>query len=528
MNIEEGQVIANRYILQKEVGRGGMSIVYAGFDNVLKREVAIKLLYPQLVSDHGLIQRFFNEARIIARLNYRSIVSLYDISQHNNVPFIVLEYVHGYDLRQMYHNLFKEGKRVSVEVALVVAFIVCDAIAHAHSMNIIHRDIKPENVLISNEGVIKITDFGLAHLLTDSRITMTGAAIGSPEFMSPEHINSKNIDKTSDVFSLGSLIYWLISGRSPFYADNTMSILNNITRNRYPAIESLVPDVDDWVRDMINKCLHPLPEERYHDAGELSQVLYDGISKFIKEPYVTFAVFTTSPEQVEHELLKQHNAVRYTEASTYIRANNLEKALSIIRVMLETKEGSLDAIRLMKGLKKKRYIRWGINILEFIIMFLLLIIVAQEEYIEVPQSLSSAKKYTVANNINTNKEATHINQEIKKSITTHVKRKPVKSFSHPMVQQPALNHTEKEISSLTDKMPAQQPAQGTLEIITYPWAMVFIDDKYIGETPRFKSISLPAGEHKIYLMNPYLKPYTEIIKILPDRTITKRIDLSKF
>jgi len=528
MNIEQGQIIADRYLLKNELGRGGMSIVYLGADTILKRDVAIKLLYPQLVYDQGLIQRFLNEARIIANLNYKSIVSLYDISQHNNIPFIVLEYINGYDLRQMFNNLYKQGKHVSVEIALVIAFIVCDAIAHAHSMDIIHRDIKPENVLISNEGLIKITDFGLAHLLTDSRITMTGTAIGSPEFMSPEHINSKDVDKRSDVFSLGSLIYWLISGRSPFYADNTMSILNNIARNYYPPIESLKPEVDDWIKEVVNKCLSQMPEKRYSDAGELRDVLYSGISKFINEPYTTFKVFTSSPEQIEQELLKQHNAVRYTEALSYMRSNNLEKALSVISVMMETKTGSEDAARLMKSLRKKRYVRLWINIVEFIVMFFLLMIIAQDEYIQSPQLLPSGKQIeTNKPVINTN--VSNTSREIGKTIVPNANKKVVKPVSQSYKRKPKKNLLENKNENITLNIIQHQTAeQGTLEIITYPWAMVFIDDKYVGETPRFKNISLPAGEHKIYLMNPYLKPYTEKIEIVPGKTITKRISLSKF
>ncbi|MGB9735006.1 MAG: protein kinase domain-containing protein [bacterium] len=529
MDIEQGQLIANRYVLQKELGRGGMAIVYTGVDTVLNRNVAIKILYPQFASDNNLIQRFFNEARIIARLNYKSIVSLYDISEYNGVPFIVLEYIRGYDLRVLQKNLFEKGRKLPLEMSLVIGFIVCDAISHAHSMDIIHRDIKPENVLISDDGEIKITDFGLAHLLTDSRITMTGAAIGSPEFMSPEHINSRNIDKQSDVFSLGSLLYWLITGTSPFHADNTMSILNNITRNHYTPIGKVIPWIDAWVRDVIITCLNPEPEKRYRDATQLSHVLYEGIQRFTSDPYVTFKQYINSPDQTEQELLVRHNDARYKEALGHIRTNNLEKAFSLINTLLETNKKNTDIAKLIKRIKQKRHTQWAKNVLELIVIFLLILITAQEEYREPPQlMLNHSIKQHSGTGVGKVEHKSNTVNEVRIPLSHVANGKPKKPI---IKKQEALQNSniphEHKIASIVSETTRQSQNNGELEIITYPWAMVFIDDKYVGETPRFKSISLPPGEHKINIMNPYLKSYTATVNILPNKTITKRINLNE-
>ncbi len=523
MNTGEGQLIAGRYLLRKELGRGGMAIIYVGMDTVLKREVAIKILYPHFTSDSTLIQRFINEARIIAKLHYKSIVSLYDIAQHDGVPFIVLEYVQGYDLRHMQDTLVKERKKISPEAALIMAYIVCDAVAHAHSLGIVHRDIKPENVLISSLGEMKITDFGLAHILTDTRITMSGAAIGSPEFMSPEHINSNNIGSASDVFSLGSLLYWLITGISPFYADNTMSILNNISRNSYRPIRASAPGIDDWIEKTVATCLSPRPENRYRDASELAGVLYDGIEKFSPDPYAAFRLYINSPGQTENALLQQHNAVRHAEATAHIKSNNFEKALSVISTMLETGDEQTDTTGLMKALKKRRYSRWIVTGLELAVLFLAVLMIAKEEYRETPAGFS-ARPQTLAQPVlpketsPAHKPATVSRKKVVRQVLTVY---PVRRQNNRMNNVPAQNPD-------AASNPQQQAAYtGTLELITYPWAMVFIDDKYIGETPRLKNITLSAGEHKMYLMNPYLKPYTVTLTILPDKTITKRIELNE-
>ncbi len=534
MDTGKGQLIANRYLLKKELGRGGMAIVYIGIDTVLKREVAIKILYSHFISDNTLIRRFINEARIIARLHYKSIVSLYDIGEHEGVPFLVLEYIQGHDFRHMHDTLLKEGKKIPLEVALIMAFIVCDAVGHAHSIGIVHRDIKPENLLISSDGEIKITDFGLAHILTDTHITMSGTAIGSPEFMSPEHINSNNISSASDVFSLGSLIYWLITGVSPFYADNTMSILHNISKIHYKPIYTLVSGIDDWIENIVDTCLSPMPEDRYRDSSELSRTLYNGITRFTSDPYNVFRLFINSPLQTEQDLLKRHNAARYADASAYIKSNNFEKALSVINIMLETGDEHADALELIKKLKHKKYARWILNTMELIIIFILTLIIAREEYGETPVSILSnqttqTETVTHKENIQTNKQTPAVPKRIKQSNRYSTNKSTERSVLPVTQSRGAKNHYNNVPEKNSGLRPNQQAElyTGTLQVITYPWAMVFVDDKYIGETPRLKNITLTAGKHKIYLINPYLKPYKDTINVLPDITITKRVDLSE-
>ena len=351
---------------------------------------------------------------------------------------------------------------------------------------------------------------------------MSGAAIGSPEFMSPEHINSNNIGSASDVFSLGSLLYWLITGISPFYADNTMSILNNISRNCYRPIRASAPGIDDWIEKTVATCLSPRPEDRYHDASELARALYEGIEKFSPDPYAAFRLYINSPGQTENALLQQHNAVRHAEATAHIKSNNFEKALSVISTMLETGDEQTDTTGLMKALKKRRYSRWIVTGLELAVLFLAVLMIAKEEYRETPAGFS-ARPQTLAQPVlpketsPAHKPATVSRKKVVRQVLTVY---PVRRQNNRMNNVPAQNPD-------AASNPQQQAAYtGRLELITYPWAMVFIDDKYIGETPRLKVITLSAGEHKIYLMNPYLKPYTGTLTILPDKTITKRIELN--
>ena len=521
----EGQLLADRYLLKEEIGRGGMAIIYTGNDTLLKREVAIKILYPHLISDSNLMQRFINEARIIAKLNYRSIVSLYDIAEHEGIPFLVLEYIHGYNLRELYERLYKGERKPPLETALVIASIVCDAVAHAHSMGIVHRDIKPENVLISDQGDMKITDFGLAHILADTRITASGVTIGSPEFMSPEHISSSNISTASDVFSLGSLIYWLITGVPPFSADNTMSILTRISRNDYERTGKK-GGIDDCIAGIVDKSLKPDPLDRYKDAAELSNAIHNVIDGFAPDPYILFKSYTTAPGQTARELAVRHNRIRYENAVAYIQSNRFEKALALISTILETGgetgDDSVDVSGLMRQLKYRKYKRLAISIMEIVIVLLLSAIIAREDYTGGFLNPSAAKSVPLT----PVKPGIQVKQEPAAALQKKPKapRKRSAPAGKTASQQVKAAYLHQPVKTAENN---RKPDIGSLELITYPWAMVFIDGKYMGETPRFKTISLSTGKHEISIMNPYLKPHSEVIEIKPGQTLTKRINLNE-
>jgi hypothetical protein len=292
--------------------------------------------------------------------------------------------------------------------------------------------------------------------------------------------------------------------------------------------------IDAWIEEIVDTCLRPLPEDRYRDASELSRALHNGIVKFSPDPYNTFRLYINSPEQTDHELLKRHNTARYADAAAHIKSNNFEKALSVISIMLETGNEQTDALGLMKKLKHKRYVRWILNTMELIIIFILTLIVAREEYGETPvntlsHQISFTRAVTYKESIQINKRIPTVHKKIKQSNTYSKNKKtgrPVLPVSQSQGAKNRHNNVPGQNPKLESKQQQAKVDTGTLELITYPWAMVFIDDKYIGETPRLKNITLPAGKHKIYLMNPYLKPYTDTINVLPDKTITKRIDLN--
>ena len=223
-----------RYELLEQVGSGGMAVVYRGRDTALDREVAVKLLHPHLAEAPESRARFSREARAVARLSHPGIVEIYDYAgDHAVESFLITEFVRGRTLRAFAEQ---EGTGYP-EIAVLLVRALSDALAHAHAAGVIHRDLKPENVLVLEDGgrrSLKLVDFGIARILaSDERMTMTGALVGSPNHMAPEIIEGREADARSDLFSLGTILYWLAVGKMPFAAPNPTATLRRVIQGDF-------------------------------------------------------------------------------------------------------------------------------------------------------------------------------------------------------------------------------------------------------------------------------------------------------
>ncbi len=265
-----------RYELLEQVGSGGMAIVYRGRDTVLDREVAVKVLHPHLASAPESRARFSREARAVARLAHPGIVEIYDYSGDAAAEsYLVTEFVQGRTLRLFAH----EVRFGHPEIALLVGRALADALVHAHSAGVIHRDLKPENVLVK-EGeapAVKLADFGIARILaTDERLTMTGALVGSPHHMAPEIIEGRDADARSDIFSLGTILYWLATGKLPFAAPNPTAILHRVLDGDFEDPRSADERVSDPLARIVASCLSVDPARRPSSAADVRTAL-DGV-----------------------------------------------------------------------------------------------------------------------------------------------------------------------------------------------------------------------------------------------------------
>ncbi len=263
-----GSILSNRYEIVEKIGDGGMALVYSAKDTLLNRLVAVKILREQYANDNEFIGRFYREAQAAASLSHPNVVTVYDVGTYGKTPFIVMEYIHGKNLSEV----IKTEGRLSAAQAVKIAIQICSALAHAHRHGIVHRDIKPHNILITNDGQVKVTDFGIAAVSSTS-ITQTGVVLGSVLYFSPEQARGSKIDHLSDLYSLGVVMYEMLCGTVPFKAETPISIALKHIQDQPVPLTSINPDVPPHLEKIVLKLLAKRPADRYQSAAELSAAL---------------------------------------------------------------------------------------------------------------------------------------------------------------------------------------------------------------------------------------------------------------
>ena len=270
-----GSILNGRYEIIEKVGIGGMAIVYKAKDIYLKRIVAVKVLKEQYLDDKEFIKKFVIEAQSVANLNNQNIVKIYDVGQHIEdgkiFNYIVMEYINGKTLNE----LIKDKGRLNSTAVVSISKQIANALDCAHKHHIIHRDIKPHNIIIDENLNVKVTDFGIARIATSSTITYTSSVLGTVHYISPEQAKGKFIDEKSDIYSLGVVIYEMVTGRVPFDTDNAVGIaMQHINE---PLVEpiKLVPNLEPWLNSIIVKCMEKTPENRFDSASSLIKALDD-------------------------------------------------------------------------------------------------------------------------------------------------------------------------------------------------------------------------------------------------------------
>ena len=275
MNLE-GKLLGNRYEIIEKIGNGGMATVYKATDKVLKRNVAVKILRDEFTTDDEFIKRFEVEAQSAARLTHPNIVSIYDVGVDGNLYYIVMELIQGKTLKEI---IVKEKGPLPWKWSINVSIQIASALEMAHRNNIIHRDIKPHNIIITEDGVAKVTDFGIAKAVSNSTITAFGTTIGSVHYFSPEHARGGFTDAKSDLYSLGVVMYEMVTGRVPFDADTPVSVALKHMQEPVEPIE-LNPNLPIAVNKIIMRALQKDTTLRYQTASEM---LVD-LKKSLKDP----------------------------------------------------------------------------------------------------------------------------------------------------------------------------------------------------------------------------------------------------
>ncbi|MCB1759442.1 MAG: protein kinase [Gammaproteobacteria bacterium] len=261
-----------RFELTGELGGGAMSVVYKAYDPEINRVLAIKLLRGECATDAEYRFRFLQEARAAGKLTHSNIVTIFDVGEAPQGPYIAMEYLPGVTLAEA----MSEGHSISLRMKLVYAVQLADALAYSHGQNVVHRDVKPGNVMLSEDRQIaRLTDFGVARIETPGRVrrTLTGSLLGTPQYMSPEQVEGKAVDGRSDLFSLGVILYELITGEQPFRADSLSKLLLQITREEAPAIGNSAPSTPESLQRIVEKLLRKQPGQRYQSGKEVADAL---------------------------------------------------------------------------------------------------------------------------------------------------------------------------------------------------------------------------------------------------------------
>lgn len=260
-----GRMLANRYEILEKIGNGGMATVYKAKCHVLNRFVAVKVLKEEFITDIEFIKRFKSEAQTAASLTHPNIVSIYDVGNEGDIYYIVMELIQGKTLKEI---IVEDGK-LSWKWSVNIVIQIASALETAHKNNLIHRDIKPHNIIITEDGMAKVTDFGIAKAVSNSTITAFGTTIGSVHYFSPEHAKGGVTDAKSDIYSLGIVMYEMLTGRVPFDADTPVSVaLMQVQEDPIPPIK-LNPQIPISVNNIILKAMQKNPEDRYQNATEM-------------------------------------------------------------------------------------------------------------------------------------------------------------------------------------------------------------------------------------------------------------------
>lgn len=271
-----GELIDNRYLLKRQIASGGMATIYAGIDTRLDRSVAVKIMHAHLANDEAFVSRFIKEAKATAALSHPNIVSIQDQGWNEGGPpavFLVMELVEGSTLRDLLH----QSGSFSTDQAMRFITPILSALAAAHQLGIIHRDIKPENILISNDGRIKVADFGLARntSLAQTMTAESSVVLGSVSYLSPEQVQRGIADARSDVYAIGILLFEMLLGRKPYDGETPIQIAYRHVNDRIPNVKEFKPEIPDEIADLIFQATAPNPDQRPKDAEQLLNQIRD-------------------------------------------------------------------------------------------------------------------------------------------------------------------------------------------------------------------------------------------------------------
>ncbi|WP_373045118.1 serine/threonine-protein kinase [Vulgatibacter sp.] len=521
----------DRYQILEEVGSGGMAVVYKGLDTSLQREVAIKVLHPHLASREESRRRFSREARAVARLRHPSIVEIYDFSgDEAREAFIVTEFVAGRTLRVF-------GDEVGFflpEIAALVVARLAEALTHAHEAGIVHRDLKPENVMVRADGALKLMDFGIARMTSgDEKMTMTGALVGSPLHMAPEIIEGREAGEAADVFALGTILYWMVTGKMAFAGNNTTQTLRQILEGQYVDPRLVAPACSDEIAALIERCLQREPAARPASMAELHAALEPIVAPLGGERIdETLRAFFLDPAAFAEAARRRLVERLVAEGEAALAEKRPARALSLFNRVLALDEGNARVHRHLGAMRRRRQLQKRLRIGALALSGLL----------AVGGGAFALRSLDV-------EEAAPAPAPPPEPAPAPLPAEPVAAAPPepavpappPEVEAPAAPapkpsapKTETEPRPEPKQQPAERPAPApvVMQRVQLRWvpqgASLYIDGNRIETVAPAWSGELPAGEHTFALAHPACcQPWEEMVVLRPgDETLRRSVALA--
>lgn len=489
----------SRYRLLQEVGQGGMAVVYKATDTTLNREVAVKILHPHLAGQEESRARLQREAHAVAKLRHENILEIFDYSGPDSAEsYIVTEFIHGRTLK----NFIVDHPLPFPEVAEMIASEVARALEHAHQFGVIHRDVKPENVMIRDDGLIKLTDFGIAQIVDKERMTVTGQLLGSPAYMAPEHVEGRPLDFRTDVFAVGILTYQLATGQLPFRGKNPHEVLKRIAECKFAPAETVNRLVGKRLNRLIEKALAREPDQRFRDVSEMRRELVEDLADAgVDDARAELGRFFADPKGWARAFEPKLVAALTTHGKERARDGRTAAALELWGRALSHQPKNEELRALVDGVaadqRRSRLLRRGAAVAGA------LVVVAAGGF--------GAHRW-LASRPSASRQPTADSRQLPTSVAVAPPRPKTVSRELSAVSPPAAKPTV--VAAPTQKRHAKStlpplvaPAR-TFELAPTPKAVtVFLDGKRIGEYgPQLAQIEVPGGRHVVRFESPYCFP----------------------
>jgi serine/threonine-protein kinase len=514
----------DRYQLHELVGTGGMSRVYRAWDRTLDREVAVKLLHPHLAGEAESRLRFSREARAVAKLRHPNILEIFDFSGEPTQPaYIVTEFIHGETLRS-----FAERAGFALpSLGALCAHALAEALEHAHALGIVHRDLKPENVMVGPDGQLKLMDFGIARFLDQGeRMTMTGALIGSPAHMAPELIEGKEADARSDLFSLGTLLYWMLTGSLPFQAANTTALLKKILDVDYRDPRLLNRAVSDSLAECVRSLLKRDPADRPESAHAVRVALEAALAEDgLIQPDEDLRDYLKDPQGTQQRFRQALKERLLSQARESLSERRFPRVLKLADRLLALEPDEPEARALVRAVSERERRRRRLIALGKVGAACVALAVLMLAGVRLAVWIRSAVGHgTLPNTVATTRDPVA-------ETTLATTASPLRQVGDPSPEQAPSDgpSAAPRHAALRAHVPPPKPqplVPGTLSLRIFPYADVSIDGRAMENGVTERDYPLSPGPHELTLKHPYSQPWSQRVEIESGKALSLPVKLT--